>query len=388
MKQSKHSHRVGFTLVELLVTIGIIALLISILLPALNKARRAANLVVDLSNVRQIYSGMRLYGTEYGDAIPGAPSNTAGYLFYKNPSGQMDDNPAYSEDNCPAVVTEFDWMSPILRVMGTPEQANDDSFVEGTSVPHFNAGGSQASRLSRFEFIRNYRLFHCPENQTLAGPFAGSGGPSCSVNIDLSYYTAASFLELPLDSNFILSAENTLESSPGIKLPNGYKPYFSKVANASQKICVFCGEVYTNSQTYPDINLKYDGWAGGSECFTDLGSFSVDTLALPRNFKTNAVNFGSIFNPLFDPRPICYRHGDTVAGRMPGRYKFTAVFYDGHAEVLDDVTGANPSYWVPSGTVLNHNVGDSNETKYSLAKMWADTAARYGYTPGGPNKIP
>src|SRR5687767_14562213 len=67
----------GFSLVELLVVIGIIALLISILLPSLCASKERANRVKCASNLRQIGMGFRLYANDNKGQFPRTVMNAA-----------------------------------------------------------------------------------------------------------------------------------------------------------------------------------------------------------------------------------------------------------------------------------------------------------------------
>jgi len=74
-RNPRHPSRGGFTLVELLVVIGIIALLIAILLPALRRAREAAVAASCLSNLRQIGMAFHIYADENNGWLPSPGQN-------------------------------------------------------------------------------------------------------------------------------------------------------------------------------------------------------------------------------------------------------------------------------------------------------------------------
>jgi prepilin-type N-terminal cleavage/methylation domain-containing protein/prepilin-type processing-associated H-X9-DG protein len=292
---SSHRRRIrAFTLVELLVVIGIIAILISLLLPALKGAREAANAVQCASNMRQIAQALVAYhGDNKGKLIPyqvaGTSGGSANRSFWRG---------------------GWFWGSELIKQKYLPMRNESDGTNFGYS-------------------IADNSVFHCP-------------------NTNRNDYTgAASAVNFPTDGNHripqlmfsgLVSAGDRWMTSTTYSLPNSnYTTYNGSGVKTGGGIGNWLPFVW-----YPDVAASAFTQTDVDRRLTMIRS-SADVWMIVEGSQINHDSGGG----LTTWRRVAARHGK-MRTDSSGRYvngDTNIAFFDGHvetmkSEVLTSTTGS------------------------------------------------
>jgi prepilin-type N-terminal cleavage/methylation domain-containing protein len=162
MNRSTH-FRSAFTLIELLVVIAIIAVLVGLLVPAVQKVREAANRMSCSNNMKQLGLAAHNYASGFGflppditveiGASPGAPGNPGFPYPGIAHSPQVNLLPYIEQENLFKLYNmQFPWWSSPLIVPGTPDNQSACQSVVKTFICPSSPGGADRKANGSFTF--------------------------------------------------------------------------------------------------------------------------------------------------------------------------------------------------------------------------------------------
>ncbi|CAE7863440.1 unnamed protein product [Symbiodinium necroappetens] len=354
--------RKAFTLIELLVVVAVIAILISILLPALGKARCAARAIQAANIQRQMAIGAASYGVENKQFFPGVNTSgltALGHIIAGN-LDRFDENPGLP-------VQTLDWMSPalgdelpdernarfatLMSVFADPAQKWPVTFLgSGNGNVQPDQGAADLAMylenewygepLSAVSFLQpaNFQLYGGDSIVDIqgGGPFGGG--------------TVLGVRRLGQDNASGIDGHEYGSTTGTAVIPEGYAPRYDKLRNQSEKIYSATGTRFVTDSGIPSTN---GGWQ--VDIYGDFCSSGPTFRGSNAYGDMHASSMGLNL-------PISYRHCNM---------RMVAAFWDGSSQQLSMTESRDPKYTWPTASRFT-------------ASEWEEVQA--GYEPG--DRIP
>jgi prepilin-type N-terminal cleavage/methylation domain-containing protein/prepilin-type processing-associated H-X9-DG protein len=292
--------RGGFTLVELLVVIGIIAILLGLLLPALGRAREQARQVQCLSNLRQISIATIQYCNDNQGHYPARGGQATTPATTNDPSSYYD---------------WIAWRRKIDPVTGTYYSGTVDQNITYSAIAKYLGG----------QWIN-----HNPTNST-----------------SQAVYALANQVNQPLESVFRCPSVNLFDRVAFVTGYNGGRGLYRY--NFSMNECYFDKTIAYSGSTMIGLN----GFPHGTRKITQVVHPGQKIIFIEESEKTinngeynPVVPLGNADNPNLDYSAIAERH-ESANLRNSQDARGNVAFADGHAEFFSRHDAFLPQYCDP-----------------------------------------